>query len=581
MNAFDSAFSERFARFAAGFVLFAWSAYALGTAGLFSRGAVLALTMIAAAGIGTTLFRWLAIETITARAVFVLSIVFSAFLLSGTFPSVFSGRDQGAIAEAAIGLSETGRFELPSPVDGLFFDLRGPGKALNFPGFFFDDDGSLLTQFPRSSVAWFGAFHSLFGISGLVAANGVTLVLSLLSIFVLVRTLSDERTAVGAILIAAASFLPTWFAKFTLTENLALFLFLLLSLSLVLFLSKPGKTSFFAAVVSALLLAVTRIEGLAILAIAVTIPFLARSGRAFLHALSPISRVATVAIGATALATDLVGNLPHYVSIAKAILPDGNTVSATAASLLPSLPFWKLFLPYGFLPILLLGIAGLIILLIRRDRIALLPLLLALPTLLYLVAPNISADHPWMFRRLLSSVWPALLVTGAVGIGSAFRKMDGIGGRIAFGILLSVAVAGLDPTIRAFGFSENGHLAEGILKLSESVGNRDLLLVDRTATGDPYAMIDGPLRFLYGKDAAYLFDPSDIAAIPSGRYDRILFLSPDIGHEPWDRIPGLPVPVSTFRFRLDRLGPLPLNEPCFPEISTDITESTLYEIDTL
>ena len=55
--------------------------------------------------------------------------------LSAT-PTIFSGRDQGAISEAAIRLAQNHQLEFYNPVSGEFFKIYGAGKALNFPGFY-------------------------------------------------------------------------------------------------------------------------------------------------------------------------------------------------------------------------------------------------------------------------------------------------------------------------------------------------------------------------------------------------------------------------------------------------------------
>lgn len=569
--------SVRFVEVALGFVLSVWSAYALAAAGFFSYGAVLALAVVATVGIGVMLFRWLAAETLPARIVFVSAIAFSVLTLAGTVPSIFSGRDQGAIAEAAIGLAEYGRFAIPSPADGVFFDLYGPGKALNFPGFSYDETGALRSQFPHGYIAWLGAFFSLFGLPGLVAGNGILLVLSILTLFVLVRTLAGTVAGAGAVAIAMASFSPSWFAKFTLTENLGLFLFLLLSLSLILFLKRPAQFPFLAAIVSAVLFAVTRIEGLAILAVLAVILASAKPARAFVTGLPSSLRISAIVLPVLLLALDLLGNLPHYVAIAKAVLPKEDIGTGAVDTLVSVIPFWKLFLPYGLLPVFVLGTVGVAVLLIRKDRLALVPLLLALPTFLYIIAPNVSADHPWMLRRILSSVWPAMLVSGVVGTAAAVRSMKTLRGGLLPAIVSVTAILTLAPTIPAFGFSENGTLPDDIGTLADTIGEHDLLLVDRMASGDPYAMIDGPLRFLFGKQAVYFFNPDDLTRIPTDRFDRILLLTPPES-ETWDALPASLTPRSRFTFTTRRLGPLPLDTARFPDIRSVTTESVLFEL---
>jgi hypothetical protein len=578
----------RYSLVALGFVVFLWSAYAFAAAGVFSNTTTMSLALVASVAIAIFLFRWLALESLVARIIFLLAIACAAILLTGAAPSIFSGRDQGSIAEAAIELSENGRFAFSSSSTDTFYALYGRGKALNFPGFFYAADGSLHSQFPGSYIAWVGLFHSLFGPSGLIMGNGILLILSLLTIFVLVRNLADEVAASGAFLVAATSFIPAWFAKFTLTENLGLFLFLLLALAIVLFLRSPRRMLFLTALLSAVLLAVTRIEGLLILVIAVGLLFASKPAKSFAFSRSVLTRSATLFGIISVLILDFLGNVTRYASIAKALLRTASDPSSASAPwsdvsdlITGAIELWKLFLPYGLLLTILLGLGGIAVLLVKKDRIGIIPALLAFPTFLYLVDPNISSDHPWMLRRLMFSVWPALLVTFSVASASLFSTKDALGRKIVIAIMALVAVAGAVPTISVLGFSENRKLLEETRRLADAVGPRDLILVDREATGDPYAIPAGPLRFLFGKNAAYFFNPDDFAKIQKDRYDHIYLLAPVDGFEKWSSLKASFSLISVYSFETERLGPLPLDDPTFPDKTSTTTDSLLFSLDPL
>jgi hypothetical protein len=580
--------SVRFSLLAFGFVVFSWSAYALAAAGSFWSIATLSLSVIVSIWSLATAFRWLKTESPFGRIVFVLILTYTTFLLSGSSQSIFSGRDQGAIAEASIELSQNGRFPFSTMATETFFNLYGKGKALNFPGFFYDADGELRSQFPGSYIAWLGAFHSLLGIPGLTVGNGVLLSLSLLTLFILVRSLADEITAGGATLIAIASFLPSWFAKFTLTENLALFLFLYLALSVTMYLRKPGKAPFFAAIITAVLLSVTRIEGLPILAITIAILFLSKPAKSYVFTGYASTRWMTFLGTITILTLDFFANIPRYASIAKAVLhttsasaPESMTAFDPAGLFSNAASLWKLFLPYGLILPISLGIIGAAYLSFKKNRIAVIPVLLALPTFLYLIDPNISADHPWMLRRLLFSVWPALLVSFSVALHFLFSSKGTFGRNITIAVPILVALAGISPTISAFRFSENGGLLEETASLARTVGDHDLVLIDREATGDPYAIPAGPLRFLFGKNAAYFFNPDDFAKIPKDGYDHVYLLAPADGFERWSSLSASLSLMTVVSFETERLGPLPLDTARFPDRSTATTDSLLFSLDPL
>ena len=135
--------------------------------------------------------------------------------------------------------------------------------------------------------------------------------------------------------------------------------------------------------------------------------------------------------------------------------------------------------------------------------------------------------------------------------------------------------------ISVFSFSENGKLQDETRALSESVGPHDLILIDRDATGDPYAIPAGPLRFLFGKNAVYCFNPDDFAKIPKDRYDHIYLLAPVDHLDRWESVAASLSLVSVVSFETERLGPLPANIPRFPDRTAITTDSFLFSLDPL
>ncbi|MDO8529270.1 MAG: glycosyltransferase family 39 protein, partial [bacterium] len=191
------------------------------------------------------------------------SILFFA-IISSFFatPTVFSGRDQGAISEAAIRLSQNHRLEFSTPASSRFFEIYGPGKALNFPGFYYNKSGELITQFPIPYISWLTSFYSLFGLSGLIAANAVLLFIFLLSFYLITRFFLEIKYSALLLALTATSFPFFWFFKFTLSENMALALLWLSILWIILFLKEKRLFYYFSFLVSASLMVFTRIEGI-------------------------------------------------------------------------------------------------------------------------------------------------------------------------------------------------------------------------------------------------------------------------------------------------------------------------------
>ncbi|NTW13581.1 MAG: hypothetical protein HGA31_00930 [Candidatus Moranbacteria bacterium] len=565
----------------AGIVTLGLISYASAVAGIFFHATVLIFSIPIITVTLILLFRWILRETISTRMIFTCLIALSFALLLPVEPSVFSGRDQGSIAEAAIELAHNGTLHFSSPAVTTFSDIYGPGKALNFPGFYYDDNGKLTTQFPIGSISFLATFVSLFGITGLLVANGVLLIASLSTLYVLVRTLANERYAVGTFFAGALSFLPLWFSKFTLSENLSLFLFLFLSLTLVRFLRKPDSATFFVSFFLAIFFAATRFEGLFSLAVSIVILFLTPSGRKFSEKDRLMRRIVPVIILIAALFINVFSSTPMYRSIGKALLQDGFATEHPIGTngFASTVALWNLFIPYGlFLPFVL-GIISLVLLLFRKRFLALIPAMLAIPTFLFLIDPTITPDHPWMLRRFLFSLWPTFFVS--VPVASYLFIKDNksrVIRSLPIALFVLIVIFSLPATTRSFSVSENRGLINETSTLTRRFGNRDLLLIDREATGDPYTIPAGPIRFLYGKNAAYFFNPSDYEKIPKDRYDHIYLLTP-IGKIPSQSdIRATVGEVSIIPFSFQRLERLPLSVARLPKLETVSQDAALVEL---
>ena len=237
-------------RLSIGFFFFLFGAYALAISGYFSRETIFALFGITA--IGTALLVWrqchLSRASIVRGAVIIL---FSAMVALSASPTIFSGRDEGSYAGAAIRLATEHSLisEIPS-ISREFARLYGEGKALNVPGFFYTAEGNLTTQFPLGYIVWLGAFISIFGLTGISIANTTTLALTLSALFLLLRKFVSMPFALCGTVLAGISFPILWISGRTLSENLALPLFILLVFHLVSFVKRPSVLSWALVVLS-------------------------------------------------------------------------------------------------------------------------------------------------------------------------------------------------------------------------------------------------------------------------------------------------------------------------------------------
>jgi hypothetical protein len=460
-----------------------------------------------------------------------LAIALSPLLVS---PTVFSGRDQGSYSLAAIQLARTHRIAFDSPSAQTFFDIAGPGKALNFPGFAYTSTGSLVPQFPLGSIVWYAGFVSLFGLAGFFIANVITATLSIFLFFTLLRIFLPLRFSLFGASLFAVSFPLVWFGRFTLSENLALPLFLLLAIQTLRLLVQPSRITLLLAIMSALALAITRIEGWIILVMFGIALALAPGSRQWcVKQFSRSTAILTFTIIILVGLRDGVLNLAFFRSLAstlwhKWIEPVGS-ISGSSATQLFSL--WQTLWLYTLAPIFLIGLFTAVLLTKKRHWLALVPFFLALPTLVYLFNANISADHPWMLRRFAFTLWPVFLFLTFVGIHTlnAFlhtHQPKRLFSRIFLPLLLTSLTLSIPlVTLRFLPVIENPFLLHDTATLAARFSDRDLILVDRLASGDPFAMIAGPLQSILGVQAVYFFNPADLKRLDTSRFDHIYLIT--------------------------------------------------------
>lgn len=423
-------------------------------------------------------------------------------------PTIFSGRDQGAISEAAIRLSDNRHLAFSTPASQDFFNIYGSGKALNFPGFHYMTDGQLTTQFPLPYIAWLAAFYAFAGLNGLIAANAVLFFLFLRIFRGLAGQYIEQRRYLNWLMtLTLTSFSFIWINKFTLSENLALPLVCLLILSLTALLHRHSRSNYALFLATGGLLVFTRIEGIFLFAVSLAILAFNRPTRRFILK----EKIRNILIPAAALTSLIALNtyrsIFFYKEIFKAILPGNSAQPFSWIGYFGGLAEdIQIFFSYGLLGFFVLGAIGIILLLRAKKYRLSIPFLVIAPTFIYLIAPNISADHPWMLRRFVFSLLPIFLLYSLIFIEhwpSAKRKMKTI-------ILLLLLCLNLPASVYFLTFSENRHLAPQLQALSGFFPRNERVLVDRLATGDPWSMASGPLNLLNGVDAVYFFNPADI-----------------------------------------------------------------------
>ena len=583
------------ALFGLSFIIFGWFAFTLALSDLFLTP-LLILGALLAFGIALLfLYRFLLVTTLDFRIVFVLALLYALLVGLTTEPTIFSGRDQGSISEAAYRLAQNGRLVFSLPAGESFFNLYGEGAALNFPGFAYTADGGLITQFPLPYTAWLGSFVAFFGLSGFVVGNALLLFLFLVTFYALLRLFAHPFYAGAGTLLTALSFLLVWFSKLTLTENLALFLFTFLVYNLILFL-REGKFIFYAgALLSAGLLAFTRIEGFAFLAATLLFLIFRPEARAIWKTYPWKSLVVPGVIFTFIFLRDFFINLPYYKVIGKALTKfwhelGTQSVASDVAVTSSSFSFGSVFFLYGLLIVFAIGLFGLLVFVRERKWLLLLPALVALPTFVYLFDPNISLDHPWMLRRYLFSLFPTLLFSATLGIALLFAKVREFpiekpsGKRLVFTslIFLSLLFLQYPAWSRALLYTEHQSLRNQVERFSEEFSDKDLILVDRFATGNGFAMLSGPTQYLSGKNTVYFFNPYDLKNLDTSRYEKVYLLVPEEGQSRYVSVFGDRLTFKkSVTFTLEHFENLSLEEASslhFPRPVITETRNSLFQI---
>ncbi|MFA4817320.1 MAG: hypothetical protein WC608_01185 [Parcubacteria group bacterium] len=521
--------SQLFAAFAVFWIGLGWLGLMLTLIGAFYKvflGAYFFLGLVAL--IFLFIFNWEEVKKVNRHFFYVLpsSILIIIIFLIFSTPTIFSGRDEGSLSGAAISLAENHQLKFSFPAEKEFFQIYGAGQALNFPGFNYTTDGQLITQFPLGYIAWLAIFYSVFGLAGLTLANGVLLFLFALAFYFLARIYLRTSSAYFGLLLILTSFPIFWFSKFTLSENMALALVWLGVLFFVQFFREEKKFYLFSSVITMGFLAFARIEALAFLVMMVIFLFFrARWVGVNLRTLVSRKILWILATMAGVYAVFIAVDSQFFIALIKGFIKpfSGYANAAEIGNSLWNSAFYigKVFFAYYLLHFLFFGFIGFIYIL-KKNKAAAIPFLIILPSFIYLIFPNISADHPWMLRRFAFSIIPA-------GVFYTIMLLDGIFKKRAFFYAFSsiMLAFNLFLMVRFLPIIPHQKLMSGVSQMLPNFSNSDLILVDQQASGDGWSMITGPLNFVYGKQAVYFLNPADLDKLNIHNYPEVYFIVPD------------------------------------------------------
>ena len=520
-----------FSFFGFSLTLIGWLAFFLAILGLFHRWLIIILALVLLLSFSYGILKWQKKSrfswdfSLVLAFSFLIILVFSYF----TVPTIFTGRDQGSLSSAAISLVQNHSLLSNFPAEKQFFHIYGAGEALNFPGFYYTRNGDLTTQFPLGYISWLAFFYALFGLHGLVIANAFSFFLFLLSFYAVAKNYLESKPALIALFLVATSFVFSWFFKFTLSENLALAILWFGIAQFMFFWKKENRLSLFGFLFSFGLLLFVRIEAVAFLAVALAALFL-KYKKEKVKLKKFFFRREIIAIAVLILCAFLASlhaSSAFYTSIAKGFLNSFSSSSGDAGEVSPYplaglFYLLRVFSAYALLTYIILAIVALGYFLKKRNFEKLLPFFITLPAFIYLLNPSISLDHPWMLRRYEFAVVPISILYSIIFL-SDFLKKKRFFYLFSFFLLLTNLMI-FSPFLK---LQENPTLLPQIEKLSLNFEDNDLVLIDRGATGNPWAMMTGPMNLLFKKQAIYFFNPDDLKKIDLSQFKKVYLVIPD------------------------------------------------------
>jgi len=462
-----------------------------------------------------------------------LLIVFSPF-------PAFSGRDEGSYSNAAVYLANFHyiNFHLP-----LIDYLKTEGLAhqsLNFPGFVITNGGDLTSQFSPAYFVWLGIFFLMTQtVSSFFIANGILILGGAAAFYLLLRIHIPRWMSASGFLLILFNFLFLWFPRFTLSENLAFFLFINLLLFLILLRKTSHHFYLYPVLALVILFPLTRPEGWWILlvtsAILVSWYFKGIIGfsRKYIVRMLVFFSAGLIFTGYLVsrqlpvyrrLLRDWVewpSTSSHYTNLLKKGFDLGDA-KEIIFSFSPSWQRFSYFIEiewvYGVLIFGIIFILTLAIFLFDRRKkifseqagvLIKITAILSLPFFSAFISPQISADHPWLLRRFFFVVLPCSLLVSLVLLFTIAKKFS----RQLFLTSIFLGILFL-PSLPTGAYFLTVKTDVGREKALTKLGNRfqenDFVFLNRESSGDGWRMWSAPLSSLYAVNAAYVYSPENI-----------------------------------------------------------------------
>lgn len=504
-----------------------------------------------------------------------LFLFFQGFLLSSsTFPTIFGGRDEGSYSNSAILLVKNQGLKESSALVKEFDKIYGTGKALNFPGFYYEKSGQLKSQFLPAYPTYLAIFYSTLGLNGLKIANLFPFVLFIFSVFSLFKLFFLKESAelplkrknlfsLLPLVFLSASLPLVIFYKFTLSEIwFASLIWSALYLTAVYFSQQRNRAVYYLSFLPLLLLPLARIEGPAIIFMFLLFFILEDSVN-----LKKVEYQLPFVILASLFFLTVVWEPNFFINAIKGVAEPLFSNKESLAITASEKNFWpddwknfylgKIFFTYNLWAFWLMLATSVFSLLKKfwdnlksqnhlEFSLPLLPFFVLLPTFFYFWDANVSLDHPWMLRRFIFSLLPLAVLYSSLFLLRIFHKRVFIfyllvgaltvtnltlffSSQESLANLSAAPEAKLSPKqpLNFFVYTQNQDLLAQLKKIDFALqpGEDDLILVSQKAAGSGWTMLAEPWRNILGRNAIYFFNPKDLEKINRDNFGKIFLVT--------------------------------------------------------
>ncbi|MCK4635236.1 MAG: hypothetical protein KAT32_00015 [Candidatus Moranbacteria bacterium] len=485
--------------------------------------------------------------------VLIFLIVFSLILSFTTSPTIYGGRDEGSLSIAGILISQDHSIIHKDKLTSQFGEIYQTEKAYNFPGFYYWGEDKIRSQFLPGYAVWIAIVYALSGLGGLIFVNFIPYIIFIFSFYLILRQFFLKSYVSYVATFLLMSFFPvTVFYKFSLTEIFFSSFLWIGIYFLVRYFKEKDFNFFLLANFSWLILPYVRIEALLFYFMLGVFLYLfyfrdfikVKIGYCFLILFFSVFSAMAI-------------NFNFYFDTFKGVLEvknnteisDDPTWGEEGFSLIPDdwedLYLGKVMWTYAVLPLVLFGLYSigsrfLKVIKVQKEgkkireklgsvsnelKQSIFIAFVLCPSLVYLIDPNISADHPWMLRRFIFAVIPLMIFYFVYWFNKKSKKIQSVF------VIISILFIGYNIYLMA-PFLFNKFQNEGLLKQTEQLvsdySQDDLLLFSPNSSSNEWSLMSEPVRVIYKKQAVYFFNQDDFSKLDLDKFSNVyLFSSKD------------------------------------------------------